>query len=129
MQRQTSQRVAIENAFALAGRPLGPKEILQAARNEVPNLNLATVYRTVNRMVEEKTLYPIELPGEAARYELLEVADQHHHHFRCRECNAVFILKGCVKGLSKLLPPGFRMSGHDIVIYGDCRVCIARRAC
>ncbi len=125
MQRQTTQRVAIENAFTAAGRPLGPQEILEAARDEVPSLNLATVYRTLKRMVDDRILHPVELPGESPRYELQEAADKHHHHFRCRKCDAVFDLNGCVNGLSKLLPAGFQMSGHDIVIYGDCRACNA----
>ena len=123
MQRQTSQRVAIEETFVSAGRPLGPQEILDAARKQVPSLNLATVYRTLKRMVEDRAIYPVELPGEPARYELQAAAEQHHHHFRCGDCNAVFDLKGCVDGLKKLLPKGFRMTGHDIVLYGYCAAC------
>ncbi len=125
MQRQTSQRTAIETVFRATKRPLAPQEILDAARDEVPTLNLATVYRTLKRMVEDRFLHPVELPGEPARYELQEAADKHHHHFRCGTCDSVFDLKGCVNGLSKLLPAGFHMSGHDIVIYGDCRACNA----
>ena len=124
MQRQTSQRVAIENALVDAGRPLGPQEIFDRAREQVPSLNLATVYRTVKRLVEEHAVATVELPGEPPRYELQSAADQHHHHFRCRHCNAVYDLKkGCVKGLSSLLPKGFRMTGHDIVLYGTCESC------
>lgn len=123
MQRQTSQRVAIEGAFASAGRPLGPQEILDAAREQVPSLNLATVYRTLKRMVEDRAIQPVELPGEPARYELRAAADHHHHHFRCGRCDSVFDLDGCVEGLKKLLPKGFRMTGHNIVLYGDCDAC------
>lgn len=123
MQRQTSQRVAIEGAFVSAGRPMGPQEILDAAREQVPSLNLATVYRTLKRMVEDQAIHPVELPGEPPRYELQAAAKHHHHHFRCRRCDSVFDLKGCVNGLKKLLPKGFRMNGHDIVLYGDCDTC------
>lgn len=123
MQRQTPQRVAIEGAFVTAGRPLGPQEILDAAREHVPSLNLATVYRTLKRMVEDQTIHPVELPGEAARYELHSAAEHHHHHFRCRRCDSVFDLEGCVEGLKKLLPTGFRMTEHNIVLYGYCDTC------
>lgn len=127
MQRQTSQRVAIEAAFSTAGRPLGPQEILVAARKQVPSLNLATVYRALKRMVADGALRPVELPGEPARYELRSVAERHHHHFRCRGCDAVFDLQGCVAGLKRLAPKGFRVTGHDIVLYGSCPVCSASR--
>lgn len=123
MQRQTPQRIAIEAAFVSAGRPLSPQEILDAARKDAPTLNLATVYRALKRMVEERAIHPVELPGESARYELQSAANHHHHHFRCGECRAVFDLKGCVDGLKKLLPSGFRMTGHDIVLYGLCKTC------
>ncbi len=53
MQRQTSQRVAIEAAFVSAGRPLVPQEIIDAAREQVLSGNLTTVYRTLKRMVDE----------------------------------------------------------------------------
>lgn len=123
MQRQTPQKVVIEPAFADAGRPLGPQEILDRAQLQVPSLNLATVYRTVKRMVEEREIATVELPG-APRYELQSAAENHHHHFQCRRCHAVYDLKqGCVKGLSSLLPKGFRMTGHDIVLYGTCESC------
>ncbi len=125
MHRQTQQRRAIEAAFTSAGRPLAPYEILEAARNQSPSLNLATVYRTLKRMVEENALHPVELPGEPARYELRTAADHHHHHFRCQRCNSVFDLRGCVGGLKKLLPSGFRMTDHEIVLYGYCPACIA----
>ncbi|MEM9753835.1 MAG: transcriptional repressor [Planctomycetota bacterium] len=124
MQRQTPQRVAIEDALVAEGRPLGPQEIFDRAREQVPSLNLATVYRTVKRMVEDQTIAAVELPGEPPRYELQSVAAQHHHHFQCRQCNAVYDLnKGCVKGLNALLPKGFQMTGHDIVLYGTCESC------
>ncbi len=123
MQRQTPQRKAIEAAFHSAARPLSPQEILDAARKDVPALNLATVYRTLKRMVDDREIHPVELPGEAARYELQSAAEYHHHHFRCGKCRAVFDLKGCVNGLKKLLPSGFRMTGHDIILYGLCKTC------
>ncbi len=123
MQRQTAQRVAIEAVFGAAGRPLGPLEVLDAARERVPSLNLATVYRTLKRMQEEHAIHPVELPGEAPRYELRAAAERHHHHFRCCECDSVYDLKGCVAGLKKLVPSGFRMTDHEIVLYGTCRCC------
>ncbi len=126
MQRQTSQRLAIEAAFRSASRPLAPQEILQTARGHVPSLNLATVYRTLKRMLADGVIQPVDLPGEPARYELQAAAGQHHHHFRCRRCDSVFDLQGCVAGLRRLLPEGFRMTGHDIVLYGSCAACSAQ---
>ncbi len=125
MQRQTLQRTAIETVFAEAGRPLAPREILAGAQGRVPSLNLATVYRTLKRLIADRKIAPVTLPGETPRYELRAAADRHHHHFRCDRCDSVFDLEGCVEGLERLLPEGFRMTDHDIVLYGFCSACRA----
>ena len=124
MQRRTPQRITIERVFARAGRPLAPQEIYEAAREEVPSLNLATVYRTLKRMSEEGAIAAVELPGEPARYESRQAAEQHHHHFRCSRCGSVFDVEGCVEGLKQLLPEGFEMTGHDILLHGVCPACV-----
>jgi Fur family ferric uptake transcriptional regulator len=123
MPRTTRQRTAIHNAFETAGRPLSPVEVLEAASAEVPSLGQATVYRALRAMVEEGVLAPVELPGEPDRYELADAAAHHHHHFRCDSCDRVFDVHGCPGGLSNLLPPGFTMRDHEIVLFGRCDAC------
>ena len=123
MQRLTKQRVAIEAALNDSGRPLTPAEILEAAQATVPALNLATVYRTLKRLTDAGGLSVIEIPGEPPRYRLRGDEEHHHHHFRCTNCGGVFCMDGCVEGLRDLLPEGFRMTSHDIVLYGLCAHC------
>ena len=123
MGRRTRQREAIEAAMQRAAGPVMPQEILRLAADDVESLNLSTVYRTLTRMVEEGAVVPVELPGEPARYERREAAALHHHHFQCTRCDSVYDIAGCVDGLKALLPRGFKMSRHDITLYGTCRVC------
>lgn len=121
MQRSTSQRRAIHAVFADAARPLSFDEVLEAARQEVPGLGIATVYRTVKSLTENGDLVPVDLPGEPSRYEL--AGKGHHHHFSCNDCGRVFELEGCPGNITRLLPPGFTMSGHEVVLYGRCAQC------
>jgi Fur family ferric uptake transcriptional regulator len=121
MERSTRQRQAIREALREAGRPLSPGEILEHARQRVPGLGIATVYRTINSLVQEGSAVAVELPGEATRYEM--AGKQHHHHFRCTSCGKVFELMGCPGDLSWLAPPGFRTERHEIVLYGSCPDC------
>ena len=120
---QTAQRVAIESAIDEAAGPVSPAEVLEAARAAVPSLSLATVYRTLKRMIEEGEVVTVDLSGQAPRYERAHVAREHHHHFLCENCDVVFDLEGCVDGLKKLLPRGFRMKSHEITLHGECRTC------
>ena len=81
MVRTTKQRAAIAEALRRAARPLLPSEILSEAQQSVPNLNLATIYRNLNLLIEERLVASVHLPGQPARF---EIAGHHHHHFHCR---------------------------------------------
>jgi len=121
MQRDTTQRRAIFHAVKQAGRPLSPVEILERAQREVPRLGIATVYRAVKDLEEAGELKPVDLPGEGRRYE--PAGMKHHHHFSCRSCGRVFDLEGCPGNLERLVPPGFRLETHEILLYGTCDRC------
>lgn len=119
--RETQQRRAILNALERSGRPMSPREVLEAARTDYPRLGIATVYRTLRAWVEEGGLTEVELPGEPPRYE--QTGKQHHHHFLCRRCDRVYELEGCPKGLQSLTPAGFALERHEVVLYGLCASC------
>ncbi len=122
--RDTQQRRALRAAFEHADRPLSPGEVLAAARPASPGLGLATVYRNVRALVDEGWLDEVRLPGAPNRYEV--AGKHHHHHFRCRVCDRVFEVDGCPPDLRELLPPGFRLEGHDIILFGCCDRCARR---
>ncbi len=123
MQRQTKQRAAIQAAFQTLARPIGPAEILEEAQVAVPAMGLSTVYRAITAMVEEGVITPVELPGEPPRYELSETAQQHHHHFVCDGCQRVFDVFGCPGGMKDMLPEGFALREHEILLRGRCDLC------
>jgi len=121
MERKTRQRDAIRRAFEAANRPLAPGEVLDVAQVQVPGLGIATVYRAIRDLQTEGWLTPVELPGEPPRYERAHL--DHHHHFRCRECNRVFEVHGCMEDLARLAPSGFEVEAHEVVLYGLCERC------
>lgn len=125
MGRRTSQRDAIREAFEHAGRPLAPQEVLVEAQKRVPKLGIATVYRTVKSLVDERWLVTVELPGEPPRYELSKLS--HHHHFHCRACGRAFDIPGCPGHMRLATPPGFVVEEHEIVLYGRCPDCSKAR--
>lgn len=124
MIRSTRQRRAIQKAFERASRPLGPKEVHDAAVDEVPGLGIATVYRTIKELVDLGGIVPVDLPGESTRYELS--GKHHHHHFRCRSCDRVFEIEACIQNFRADVPAGFRLEDHEIVLYGLCAECAGK---
>jgi len=123
MERNTRQRAAIERVFSEAAHPLDPQEVLAAARRYVPHIGIATVYRALKSLSDERRVVPVTLPGEHARYEAAGL--DHHHHFQCRRCQKVFELAGCPGDFTGLTPPGFRLEDHEVVLYGRCNTCAA----
>lgn len=121
MRRDTRQRRAIRSVFMNAERPLSPEEILEYGQQIVPSLGLATVYRTVKILADEKWLSEVELPGGGLRYEL---ADRpHHHHFLCRSCDQAFDVHRCPDQVEELAPEGFEVEGHELTLFGLCVAC------
>jgi Fur family ferric uptake transcriptional regulator len=119
--RKTRQRESIRFAFEAADRPLSPEEVLFAAQESVEGLGIATVYRNIKSLLEEGWLVTVELPGQPARYEL--AGKGHHHHFQCNGCGQVFELYGCVESFRQMIPPGFQVTGHEVLLFGVCRGC------
>ena len=122
MERNTRQRDAIRQVFSETDRPLSPQEVLLAAQAYIPALGIATVYRTLKAFIEEDWLSPVELPGEPQRYEI--AGKGHHHHFRCHACDRVYEIDGCLSNLKRLVPQGFQIDRHEVVLYGTCNTCV-----
>ncbi|MBA3958078.1 MAG: transcriptional repressor [Parachlamydiaceae bacterium] len=122
MKRLTRQRSAILNCLTAADHPLSIEEILAVTTDEIPEINLSTIYRNIRSLLKEGTISSITLPGSNARYEI--AASLHQHHFLCEKCNRVFNIPKCPKGLQDLVPKGFKLHSHSITLTGLCPACI-----
>ncbi len=123
--RDTVQQRAVRQAIECAGRPLSIQEIHEFAGRETQSLGLRTVYRIVNRFLDDGIVAPVNVLGMPDRYELASVAAEHHHHFRCESCDRVFDVNACPGGLNRMLPKGFKLAGHEITLWGQCAECVA----
>jgi Fur family ferric uptake transcriptional regulator len=120
MERKTRQRESIRMVFLEAGRPLSAREVLDAAVPGAPGLGIATVYRAIRALIDERWLEVVELPGEPARYE--PAGKKHHDHFRCRKCTRVYEVDHCPV-VDARLPRGFVLEGHAAILSGVCAAC------
>ncbi len=120
-ERNTKQRQAIRDVLDEAARPLSPKEILESAQDRVSGMGLATVYRTLKLLADEGLVTAVEIPGEPPRYE--PGGKGHHHHFYCRKCAKVYEVEDCPGNFAKVTPAGFKLEGHELVLFGVCAAC------
>ena len=121
MIRKTNQRSVIAEVLEEAEHPLSVAEVLALAQSKHASLGIATVYRTLKAMVEAGAIVTVDWPGDAPRYE--RSGKHHHHHFQCRKCGGMFDVEGCAPGISALVPKGFRLESHEILLYGVCDRC------
>jgi Fur family ferric uptake transcriptional regulator len=121
MERNTQQRQAILSALRKAKRPLSVQELLESAQKRCPGLGVATVYRNVKALLAEEELVSVDMPGGVVLYEIPDA--EHHHHFSCLKCSKVFDIEACRFNFQKLIPDGFQLSRHEILLSGLCRAC------
>jgi len=120
--RNTHQRSAIRDVFTHTDRPLSTAEVLKAAQRRKSGLGIATVYRTLKMLLDEGWLSTVKLPGEPPRYE--RAGKPHHHHFYCQACGRVYEVPGSERLLEELVPKGFVLQSHDLVLSGRCADCV-----
>lgn len=119
--RNTSQKAAIRRVFEEDDRPLSPQEVLDAAREYVPKIGIATVYRSIKAFQEEGFLVSVSIPDGPPRYEISGKA--HHHHFHCNVCGKVYEIHACSGDMKGITPAGFKLENHEILLYGKCKDC------
>ena len=127
-ERATRQKTAIRTVIDAARRPLTPLEMLAAAREQVPALSIATVYRAIKSLLLEGSIQMVPLPGDNPRYESNHAASTHHHHFQCTMCQRVFDVHDCPGELKHMAPRGFVVERHELTFYGRCADCARQSA-
>src|SRR5438105_15269131 len=109
--RVTQQRLSIWDALAAShGSHLSAEELTERVRTEDPSVHLATVYRTLDLLVEQSLATRTNLGADRAYYETL--AEQLHHHVVCERCGASAHLHDDVLGgLAERVPEA---SGYSL---------------
>ncbi len=121
MVRATQQRRAIHNVLVRNARPLSVNEVFELAQSEVAGLGMATVYRNLKALQEEGQVVPVDLPGQPSRWEI--APEGHHHHFLCNTCDKMYEIRGCPQGIAELLPKGYTLAEHELLLRGQCDAC------
>lgn len=120
MRRHSRYRKLVHDALHSAAGPLSATEVHALLRNT--GIGIATVYRLLNKGLNDGELISIDLPNGPKRF---EPADRpHHHHFECVVCHTVFVVMGCLEGIDRLVPEGFRLEQHEVILSGRCRGCV-----
>jgi len=126
--KQTPQRQGILRVLQSSDRPLTVEEIWE--RMEGRRSGLPTIYRNLERFVQEGWAESILGVDQVMRFVRCESA-HHHHHLQCDTCGRMVEVDGC--GLDEALErmatrSGFHITRHQLVLYGLCPGCSSKKA-
>lgn len=128
--RWTTQRQVIVEQFLLAGEHLTADELLVRAREVDQAIGAATVYRTLNLLVEIGVAQRVRLGGDSASFEPV-LGRAHHDHLICLACGKVveFADEGIEKRQNAIARKhGYVLRHHRLEMFGLCPACQERLA-
>jgi Fur family ferric uptake transcriptional regulator len=123
-QRVTPQRTMVLSTLSERGGHLTAEEILEQVQRDHPYVNLSTVYRTLDLLVEIGLVAETDLGCGVRQFEL--VGAVRHHHLICQRCGQTDeISDALLQPLREQLQQeyGFEARMDHFAIFGVCRHC------
>lgn len=99
-------------------------QVFEEIREKLPAVNQSTVYRSLERLVNEKKVSVSDMGTGSAVFELL--ADGLHHHLVCQKCgNVITIGHEDVKGFFTAVQHKnqFNIITNHLILFGVCENC------
>ena len=129
----TNQRLLVLQVLAEHGdEHMTAEDIFELVREDYPEIGLATIYRTVQLLLDMQLVDRIMLDDGCVRYEIGDFLDEqeghrhHHHHLICTECGSVSAFRDdLLEDLEAYIEKktGFQVTDHELKFYGVCRKC------
>jgi Fur family ferric uptake transcriptional regulator len=127
-QRSTRPRKLIAErliALARSGADFTVDELWQELRQTEPRIGRATIYRSVEKLVNMGLLDRIEFADGTHHYRVCG-GGEHHHHLTCTQCHRVVDVDICLP-MDQLAAienqTNFNIEGHSITLFGSCEDC------
>lgn len=122
--KATPARLAILKILSESTVPLNAETIYK--KINAKGINEATVYRTLLSFEESGIVTKVDLRKKSAYF---EIADEHHHHIVCTNCNTIEDFKntGLEAALEKIIKKSSKFKNiteHSIELFGVCKTCI-----
>ena len=122
--RLTPQRVMILAAIENSDHHISVEEIYAQIAAKYPQVNISTVYRTLELLEQLGLVTETDLGGGRVRYHPVDKG--HHHHLVCQECGAISDLdESLLSSLKNTLLREYKFSAdlRHLAIFGYCVNC------
>jgi Fur family ferric uptake transcriptional regulator len=125
--RPTRQQVAVAQLLEHTDDFTSAQTVHARLREAGEGVGLATVYRTLQSMVENGTVDVLRTDDGEAVYRAC--SNHHHHHLVCRQCGKTVEVEGpTVEAWADQVAGehGFTAVTHSLEIFGTCADCTPR---
>lgn len=122
--RLTPQRLMVLSAIENSHDHISAEEIYAQVVAKYPQVNISTVYRTLELLEKLGLVTETDLGGGRVRYHPAEKG--HHHHLVCQECGRIIDLDEAVlSSLKNWLRREYRFSAdlRHLALFGRCAAC------
>jgi Fe2+ or Zn2+ uptake regulation protein len=122
--RTTQQLQVVYEAVSQFQTHPSAEDVYQQARRILPRIGLGTVYRNLQRLVDENKIGTVFPDEHGVRYDPIIT---NHAHFICQQCGQItdVFLKQLLLGIdfSTLVRSGRTIATHSVVVKGWCPTC------
>ena len=125
-ERVTRQRLVVANELAASGRQVTAEQLYRGLRRQDPGIGRATVFRTLETLVDAGVARRLEQDGHVYAY--VACLPEHHHHLACTRCGRVEeIDEAYIRPIADRLARdmGFEIDDARLDFYGRCATCRA----
>jgi len=122
-QRYTEQRASVYRFLCGTTSHPTADDVFIAVRNEIPDISLATVYKSLEALVGCGLAVKLAYGDSSARY---DGRTDPHSHARCTVCGAILDVPGQLDtaALDSLgIMDDFRVHGYRLELVGLCNHC------
>lgn len=126
--KRTKSRIAILGVLSKASLPMTAEDIFYGLKTK--DINLSTVYRTLNSFVEAGLAKKEVNKNKENIFSLVHDEHDDHHVLVCVKCHKVVPLKGCPYHEANEAienETGFAIEDHNTEIYGVCPDCQSKK--
>lgn len=118
--RVTNQRTAVFDFLSRSDTHPTVDDIYEGVRADLPRISVATVYKSVESLVDVGLVKPIYLGHAATRY---DASTDEHAHFRCIGCNQITDVPLTQSPIARDDLDHCEMIGSSVEFYGFCASC------
>lgn len=116
---------AVLNAVKGASNHPTASEVYEAVRETRPRMGLASVYRILHMLVEERLIKEIRHNDEICRY---DARTDRHDHAVCTTCGKLIDMPGMITISQDVLESaannaGITLKSYELRLYGICSAC------